>query len=151
MSNVVDWTSTAWNILQGRKIINVLCCGCRILLCIILLYMASQPWRCGVAFALIGTLRSTTATSTAMHVLQNKRIVDAKQRERIISSSNGLSTTPSFCKQRQRRHFHVLRTTWTRGEMKSILKIDFNTNTKIVLAVLKRFRGHKTNFKYQIR
>ena len=34
--------------------------------------------------------------------------------------------------------------------MKSIFKIDFNTDTKIVLAVLKRFRGHKTNFKYQI-
>ena len=28
--------------------------------------------------------------------------------------------------------------------MKSILKIDFNTNAKIILAVLKRFRGHKT-------
>ena len=27
------WTSTGWSILQGRKIINVLCCGCRILLC----------------------------------------------------------------------------------------------------------------------
>ena len=31
--------------------------------------------------------------------------------------------------------------------MKSIVKIDFNTDTKIVLAVLKRFRGHETNFK----
>ena len=34
--------------------------------------------------------------------------------------------------------------------MKSIFKIDFNTDTKIVLAVLKRFRGHKTSFKYKI-
>ena len=32
--------------------------------------------------------------------------------------------------------------------MKSIFKIDFNTDTKIVLAVLKRFRDHKTSFKY---
>ena len=40
MSNVVDWTSTAWSILQGLKIINVLCFGCRILL-----FMVSQPWR----------------------------------------------------------------------------------------------------------
>ena len=38
MSNVVDWTSTAWSILQGRKIINVLCCR-------ILLFMVSQYWR----------------------------------------------------------------------------------------------------------
>ena len=29
--------------------------------------------------------------------------------------------------------------------MKSILKIDFNTDTKIVLAVLERFGGHKTS------
>ena len=35
--------------------------------------------------------------------------------------------------------------------MKSIFKIDFNTDTKIVLTVLKRFGGHETNFKYQIR
>ena len=35
--------------------------------------------------------------------------------------------------------------------MKSILKIDFNTDTNIVLVVLKRFRGLKTSFKYQIR
>ena len=34
--------------------------------------------------------------------------------------------------------------------MKSIFKIDFNTNTNIVLAVLESFRGHKTNFKYQM-
>ena len=40
MSNVVDWTSTAWSILQGLKIINVLCCGCRILLCMV----SSGPW-----------------------------------------------------------------------------------------------------------
>ena len=40
MSNIVDWTSTAWSILHGLKIINVLCCGCRILL-----FMVSQPWR----------------------------------------------------------------------------------------------------------
>ena len=40
MSIVVDWTSTAWSILQGRKIINVLCFGCRIIL-----FMVSQPWR----------------------------------------------------------------------------------------------------------
>ena len=72
----------------------------------------------------------------------------SKQRERIISSPNGLIN--NALEQRQRRHFHVLRTTWTRGEMKSIFKIDFNTDTKIVLTVLKRFRGHKTNFKYQI-
>ena len=32
---------------------------------------------------------------------------------------------------------------WTWGEMKFIFKIDFNTNTKIVLAVLECFRGHK--------
>ena len=32
-------------------------------------------------------------------------------------------------------------------EMKSIFKIDFNTNTKIVLAVLKRFRSHKYHFR----
>ena len=32
--------------------------------------------------------------------------------------------------------------------MKSILKIDFNTDTKIVLTVSKRFRGHKTIIKY---
>ena len=35
--------------------------------------------------------------------------------------------------------------------MKYIFKIDFNTDTKIVLAVLERFRSYKTNFKYQIR
>ena len=40
MSNVVDWTSTAWSILQGLKIINVLCCGCRVLWC-----MDNEPWR----------------------------------------------------------------------------------------------------------
>ena len=34
--------------------------------------------------------------------------------------------------------------------MKSILKIDFKTDIKIVLVVLKRFSGYKTNFKYQI-
>ena len=39
----------------------------------------------------------------------------------------------------------------SRGEMKSIFKIHFNTDTKIVLTVLKRFGGHETNFKYQIR
>ena len=33
--------------------------------------------------------------------------------------------------------------------MKSIFKIDFNTDTKIILAVLKRFRGHKTSFRYK--
>ena len=54
------------------------------------------------------------------------------------------STTSSCCKQLQRRYFHLLRTTRTRG----IFKIDFNTDSKIVLAVLKRFRGHKTSFKY---
>ena len=31
---------TAWSILQGRKIINILCFGW-----IILLFMVSQPWR----------------------------------------------------------------------------------------------------------
>ena len=51
-----------------------------------------------------------------------------------------LQTTSTY------RYFHVLRTTWTRGEMESILKIDFNTDIKIVLAVLKRFKDHKTSF-----
>ena len=37
---VVNWTSTTWSILQGLKIINVLCFGCRIIL-----FMVSQPWR----------------------------------------------------------------------------------------------------------
>ena len=60
-------------------------------------------------------------------VLQNKIIVDGKKRERIISSP------------------------WTRDEMKSVFKNDFNTDNKIVLAVLKHFRGHKTSLKYQIR
>ena len=44
------------------------------------------------------------------------------------------------------RHFLVLRTTWTREEMKSMIKINFNTDAKIILAVLKRFRCHKTKF-----
>ena len=38
-----------------------------------------------------------------------------------------------------------------RHEIVRFLRLTFyNTNTKIVLAVLKRFRGHKTSFKYQI-
>ena len=41
-----------------------------------------------------------------------------------------------FSRQRQRRHFHEFTMTGTRAEIKSILTIDFNTDTKIVLEVL---------------
>ena len=51
------------------------------------------------------------------------------------------SITISFCKERHRRHFDVFTTTWTWGEMKSVLKIDFNTENKIVQEMLNRFRG----------
>ena len=48
---------------------------------------------------------------------------------------------PRSVNKRQRGHFHVLRTTQTRREIQSIIKIDFNINinNKIVLAVLERF------------
>ena len=39
---------------------------------------------------------------------------------------------------------------WTIAEKWELfVKIDFNTNTRIGLAVLKRFGDHKTNFQYK--
>ena len=40
-------------------------------------------------------------------------------------------------------HFYVLRTTWIRREMRPILKIDFKTVTKIILASIK-YGSHST-------